>query len=327
MLDIALAPLALTAKNFPVGSTIRVTVNFAYTVGADTKATLKAGPYYTNAVPPFKHLVDSCVGSADVSLAATTTPAAKTATVDFLLIPKFQGGIEDGSYGLRVWVEGTNALAEQDNVIIVSGNPASEDTGVTGAKGILRNIGIVAFTGLNLTIGSSDTVLLSPSLLLGRKRQAPPLTGLSTGDAFQIMCNATNTLSASPVQFSLHWKVTKPSKKVLEGDNVPSSPTAAGKSVDFTDPPGTAGNQAIQVNETGDWTLALTLKTLPGNTIVDTYEAVILKGVAAGTNIGNLLVLVVMIMMMNMLVGLPEMLETAAPKVIERIIERKIGVG
>ncbi len=300
MLDIALAPLALTAKNFPVGSTIRVTVNFAYTVGADTKATLKAGPYYTNAVPPFKHLVDSCVGSADVSLAATTTPAAKTATVDFLLIPKSQGGIEDGSYGLRVWVEGTNALAEQDNVIIVSGNPASEDTGVTGAKGILRNIGIVAFTGLNLTIGSSDTVLLSPSLLLGRKRQAPPLTGLSTGDAFQVMCAAQNTISSSPVQFSLHWKVTKPNGKVIENDDTPSSATSPAESVDFTDP---AGTSAFQIDQTGDWKLTLTLKTLPDNTVVDTYEAVVIKGVAAGTNIGNLLALLVMVMMMGMLMS------------------------
>jgi len=301
VLDIALAPLALAAKNFPVGSTIRVTVNFAYTVGADTKVTLKAGPYYTNAVPPFKHLVDSCVGSSDISLPAATTPAAKTATVDFLLIPKFQGGIEDGSYGLRVWVEGTNALAEQDNIIMVSGNPVSEDTGVTGAKGVLRNIGIVAFTGLNLTIGSSDTVLLSPSLLLGRKRQAPPLTGLSTGDAFQVMCAAQNTISGSPAQFRLHWKVTKPNGKVLENDDTPSSATAPAKSVDFTDP---AGTSAFQIDQTGDWKLSLTLRTLPDNTVVDTYEAVVIKGVAAGTSIGNLLALMGVVMVMGMMMSL-----------------------
>ena len=301
MLDIALAPLALAAKNFPVGSTIRVTVNFAYTVGADTKVTLKAGPYYTNAVPPFKHLVDSCFGSSDISLPAATTPAAKTATVDFLLIPKFQGGIEDGSYGLRVWVEGTNALAEQDNIIMVSGNPVSEDTGVTGAKGVLRNIGIVAFTGLNLTIGSSDTVLLSPSLLLGRKRQAPPLTGLSTGDAFQVMCVAQNTISGSPAQFRLHWKVTKPNGKVLENDDTPSSATAPAKSVDFTDP---AGTSAFQIDQTGDWKLSLTLRTLPDNTVVDTYEAVVIKGVAAGTSIGNLLALMGVVMVMGMMMSL-----------------------
>ncbi len=299
-LNVVFTPLALAPKTFPVGSTIRVTVSFKYTVGATITVKLKAGPYYTNITG--KHLVDKCVGSADVSLTAALQPADKTATVDFLLIPKSQGGIEDGTYGLRVWIEGTNALAEQDSIIIVSGNVAGVDTGITGVKGVLRNIGIVAFTGLNLTIGSGDTVLLSPSLLLGRKRQSPPLTGLSTGDAFQVMCSAVNTVSASPVQFCLHWKVTKPDgKTVLENDDTPSSATAPAKSVDFTDP---AGNSAFQINQTGDWKLTLTLKTFPDNTVVDTYEAVVLTGVAAGTNIGNLLVLLVMVMAMSMLMNL-----------------------
>ena len=39
-----------------------------------------------------------------------------------MLVPKSLGGIDNGTYGLRVWVEGTNAVAEQDSVIIVSGN-------------------------------------------------------------------------------------------------------------------------------------------------------------------------------------------------------------
>ena len=47
--------------------------------------------------------------------------------MDFVLIPKSLGGIENGTYGLRVWVEGTNAVAEQDNVIIVSGNSSGGD--------------------------------------------------------------------------------------------------------------------------------------------------------------------------------------------------------
>jgi hypothetical protein len=47
--------------------------------------------------------------------------------VDFLLIPKANGGIDNGTYGLRVWIEDTNAVAEQDNVIIVSGNAGSTD--------------------------------------------------------------------------------------------------------------------------------------------------------------------------------------------------------
>jgi hypothetical protein len=120
-LDIVLAPLALTPKTFNAGDKVRVTVSFKYTVGVNTTVKMYAGPYYTNIFG--KHMVDPCVGEADVSLIAASTPADKTATVDFILIPKANGGIDNGTYGLRVWIEGTKAVAEQDNVLIVSGNP------------------------------------------------------------------------------------------------------------------------------------------------------------------------------------------------------------
>jgi hypothetical protein len=118
---ITLAPLALEQTTFNVGDTVRVTVSFNYTVGVNKTVKLLAGPYYSNLLG--KHLVSSCVGDADVALVPSSTPAAQTATVDLILIPKASGGIENGTYGLRVWIEGTNALAEQDDVIIVTGNP------------------------------------------------------------------------------------------------------------------------------------------------------------------------------------------------------------
>ena len=121
VLDIALAPLALEQKTFNVGDTVRVTISFKYTVGVNKTVRLLAGPYYTNIFG--KHLVDQCVGDADVALVPASTPTAQTATVDFNLIPKANGGIENGTYGLRVWIEDTKAIAEQDNVIVVSGNP------------------------------------------------------------------------------------------------------------------------------------------------------------------------------------------------------------
>ncbi|QYY58457.1 hypothetical protein [Dehalococcoides mccartyi] len=124
-LNIVLAPMALEQKTFNVGDTVRVTVSFKYTVGVNKTVRLLAGPYYTNLFG--KHLVDQCVGDADIALVPASTPAVQTATVDFILIPKATGGIEDGTYGLRVWIEDTNALAEQDNVIIVNGNPGSSD--------------------------------------------------------------------------------------------------------------------------------------------------------------------------------------------------------
>ena len=97
-----------------------MTVSFSYTVGINTTVRLLAGPYYTNIFG--KHMVDPCVGRRMCRFAAVSTPTPQTADVDFMLIPKSLGGIENGTYGLRVWVEGTNAVAEQDSVIIVSGN-------------------------------------------------------------------------------------------------------------------------------------------------------------------------------------------------------------
>jgi len=123
VLDIVLAPMALASKTFNVGDTIRVTVSFRYAVGVNTTVRLLAGPYSTNIFG--KHMVDPCVGRVDISLVAVSTPTPQTADVDFILIPKANGGIDNGTYGLRVWIEGTNAVAEQDNVIIVSGNPTA----------------------------------------------------------------------------------------------------------------------------------------------------------------------------------------------------------
>ena len=123
VLDIVLAPLALEPQTFNVGDTVRVTVSFKYVVGINTTVKLFAGPYYTNIFG--KHMVTPCVGEAEVSIMAASTPTPQTASVDFILIPKANGGIDNGTYGMRVWIEGTNAVAEQDNVLIVSGNPSS----------------------------------------------------------------------------------------------------------------------------------------------------------------------------------------------------------
>jgi len=119
-LDIALAPMALEPNTFNVGEKVRVTVSFKYVVGVNTTVKLLAGPYSTNIFG--KHLVGACVGQADIQLPASSTPADGTGTVDFILIAKSLGGIDNGTYGLRVWIENTNAVAEQDNVLIVSGN-------------------------------------------------------------------------------------------------------------------------------------------------------------------------------------------------------------
>ena len=120
MLNMFLAPLSLVATTFNAGDTVRVTISFNYVVGVNTTVKLQACPYYTNILG--KHMVNSCVGSTDLPLIAASTPTPQSATVDFVLVPKANGGIDNGTYGLRIWIEDTDAIAEQDSVIIVSGN-------------------------------------------------------------------------------------------------------------------------------------------------------------------------------------------------------------
>ncbi len=138
MLDITLAPMALAPKTFNAGDKIRVTVSFKYTAAINTSVKLFAGPYYANVMD--KHMVDPCVGQADVALTVASAPAAKTATVDFTLVPKANGGIDNGTYGLRVWIEGTNAVAEQDNIIVVSGNAGSGSSMFTAMMPMLMMV-------------------------------------------------------------------------------------------------------------------------------------------------------------------------------------------
>ena len=142
MLDIALAPIALATKEFNAGDTVRVTVSFKYTVGVNTMVTIFAGPYSTNIFG--KHMVSACVGRTDISLTTVSTPTPQTADIDFILIPEANGGIDNGTYGLRVWIEDTNAVAEQDNVIIVSGNT----TGMFDMSGILPMVMMLMMMGM-----------------------------------------------------------------------------------------------------------------------------------------------------------------------------------
>ena len=47
-LNMALAPMALSATTFNAGDKVRVTVDFKYTVESDATMHLYACPYYTN---------------------------------------------------------------------------------------------------------------------------------------------------------------------------------------------------------------------------------------------------------------------------------------
>jgi hypothetical protein len=132
VLEVNLAPLALETTTFLAGDTVRVTVSFRYRVGVDTRLNLLAAPYYTNLFG--KNIVEQCRGQTELYLEVSPEENQQTAAVDMTLIPASLGGIENGTYGLAVWLRaddstagpwswpGPLARAEQDNVLVVSGN-------------------------------------------------------------------------------------------------------------------------------------------------------------------------------------------------------------
>lgn len=140
-LDVVLSPLALEAKNFTVGDTVRVTASFLYTVGEDTSVTVQAGPYHY--VAGVLDRIGACFGSTSVSLPKTTTPIEKQFTIDFELTPASiigTGGIQAGTYGLIVELPGTDFKVKHDSVLIVAAAP-----GILDAIGPLLVLGIMMF--------------------------------------------------------------------------------------------------------------------------------------------------------------------------------------
>jgi hypothetical protein len=116
VLDIVLVPMAVETQNFSAGDTARVTVSLRYAVGVNTTVKVFAGPYVHGLFGD--DMINTCIGQADLTL---------TATNDFVLLPKSLGGVDNGTYGLKVWIEGTKAVAQQDNVIIVTGNTSGSN--------------------------------------------------------------------------------------------------------------------------------------------------------------------------------------------------------
>lgn len=136
---ITLSPLQLSTTRFTVGENAKVDLNFKYVAGEDGVIHIFASPYYKNLFG--KHLVSGCMGSTSVSLPATQEQVQKTASVQFPITPASDGGVEDGAYGLVVWIQDTTpgvkpwtsnplALTDQDDVIIVTGNLGSDDIAI-----------------------------------------------------------------------------------------------------------------------------------------------------------------------------------------------------
>ncbi len=138
-MEITLSPLQLSTTKLVVGENARVSLNFEYVSGEDSVIHIFASPYYNNILG--KHLVDACMGSTTINLDATQDPVQKTASVQFPITPKADGGVEDGSYGLVVWIQDTTpgvkpwtndnlAMTDQDNIIVVTGNLGSDDISI-----------------------------------------------------------------------------------------------------------------------------------------------------------------------------------------------------
>lgn len=225
------------------------------------------------------------------------------------------GTIDLRDVGIDVLVGGAVvASKEWDNVFKVQ--PGEGEEGEQGEQGVMRNIRVRTYTGVGITVGKGDIVTLNP--LNPHRDVIPPATGLSTGDAFQIMYTAANKDQVSAVQFLADWTITKPKGKVVREIDTPSGRTGPGDSVDFREPSLT---RAINIDETGDYKLTLVLKA--DGIEVDRYEEIVVKGAAQGFSglfglVSNMIVLMVVMMMMSMMMGFMEspgaFIESAAEK-------------
>jgi hypothetical protein len=104
------------------GDILRVRVSFQYTVAEDTIVTLRACPYQYK-LGILDRIQGSC-GEADITLERSTTSKLKEATVDMPVVSAANGGISDGTYGLIVEILGSDARANIDDCLVISGNPA-----------------------------------------------------------------------------------------------------------------------------------------------------------------------------------------------------------
>jgi len=122
IVNVSLSTLAAgKVVELTVGQTLRISVSFKYTVAQAITAVLQACPYQYKL--GIRDRIEGSKGSAEVSLEATLTPKTKQATVDMPVVPKAQGGIDNGTYGLMVEVLGTDVEAHIDDCLVISGNP------------------------------------------------------------------------------------------------------------------------------------------------------------------------------------------------------------
>jgi len=105
----------------PVGETLRVIVEFDYTVSVDTSMALRVYPYqYTVGV---LDRIGSCGGEYTADLPAALTSTHQEVQVDCLMKPAKEGGIANGTYGIIAEVPGTSASFKIDDALVITGNP------------------------------------------------------------------------------------------------------------------------------------------------------------------------------------------------------------
>lgn len=167
-LSIVFAPLVLEQKQFVVGDTIRVTALFSYVAGESSTIKLYAGPYYYSYGFFTGLMAPLCTGSIDVDLPATVSPLPKTVSVDFPLVPKAQGGIDNGTVGLAIWarLEESDkapwsplapllAEAHQDNAMVITGN-LEEAAPMTQMLGMVMMIAMMGMVMPMITEGMAE---------------------------------------------------------------------------------------------------------------------------------------------------------------------------
>ena len=136
--SVSLAELASgQVVELSIGDTLRVVVDYSYTISQTTTFTLRCGLY--RRIAGVLNRIESVRNEKNIILERALTPVSKEESVDVLIIGEAEGGVADGTYGLIAEILGTDAEVHYDDCISVSGNPV----GLTEMIGPLLVLGLM----------------------------------------------------------------------------------------------------------------------------------------------------------------------------------------
>ena len=165
----------------------------------------------------------------------------------------------------------------------------------------------VLFTTVG-TVGGEPDLLTDVKLLVSdiTGTVSIPAVGLTVNQRFQIMASGLNP-GPGPANMGLTWQIVKPDGGILSGVRHESIWTNEGNIQQFIEP----SIGSITIDQEGEWSMSLELLRGADDTVIDTWQGVILDAGAAPPggfggigDIFSIIPLMVMMMMMSMMMNM-----------------------